>query len=103
MSAQVISIDSNLRRDRHAAWSLIEIERPGARPEAFGVLLVDEETDGLTLRLRSSGDFPALEEQAVDLLDLHEPDLNPKAPEMGAHRLFDALEDSLSGFLRISD
>ena len=101
--APVISIDSRRTGESHAAWSLLEIERPGHRSEPLGILLVDEASDNLTRRLRPAVDFADLEEQAVDILELLGEDLAAKAQEMGGARLLASLEDSLSGFFRISD
>lgn len=103
MPAQVISIGEVRSSQRQAAWSLLELARPGHGPEPLGVLLADEETDGLTLRLRPVAEFDDLEEQAADILDFLADDLTLKAREMGARQLLASLEDSLSGFFRISD
>jgi hypothetical protein len=103
MPAQLISMSDLRSQQRHAAWSLLEIARPGFRSEPLGVLLVDAETDRLTLRLRPSGEFEELEEQASDILDLLADDLAIRAREMGARQLLASLEDSLSGFFRITD
>lgn len=99
MPAQVITIGS--RTPRFAAWSLLEIARPGHQTEPLGVLLADEETDTLSLRLRSAAQLAGLEEQEADILDFLEDDLAGKAREMGSEKLLASLEDSLSGFFRI--
>ncbi len=75
---------------------------PGARPAPLGVLLIDE-ADRLSLRLRESDRFEDLEEEQIDILDELPRDLLRKAAESGAAALVAAFEDSLSGFLRISD
>jgi len=103
MGAQVISIGDARRMLQHASWSLLEIERPGYRPEPLGVLLVDKETGRLTLRLRSGADLVDLEEQAADILDFLPDDLLQRASEMGGEGLIASLEDTASGFFRISD
>ena len=94
-----------------ATWSLLEIARPGMSPEPLGVLLVDEETGRLSLRLKDETDFPqeTLEEQEADYLAALASDLEAKGLEpggvkpFGGHALLDSLEDSLSGFLRIGE
>ncbi|HVW07358.1 MAG TPA: S24 family peptidase [Bryobacteraceae bacterium] len=87
---------------RRATWSLLEIARAGQAPEPLGILLVDEQTGELTLRLRDCG-FGELEEQEADLLAALAPDLEAKARESGGPALLASLEDSLSGFLRIGE
>lgn len=105
MPSQVISIGEARAAQRQAAWSLLELARPGQGPEPWGILLADEETDSLTLRLREPADLAAQdpEEQELDILDFLADDLALKAREMGARQLLDSLEDTLSGFFRISD
>lgn len=97
---------------RRATWSLLEIARAGHDPEPLGILLVDEESGELTLRLREPGSgetenrengFQEMEEQEADFLAALGPDLEAKARESGGLTLLASLEDSLSGFLRIGD
>ena len=90
---------------RHATWSLLEIARAGCSPEPLGILLVDDESGALlALRLRSAAEFDDLDEQETDYLAALPSDLNAKSLEAGGGRaLLRSLEDSLSGFLRISD
>jgi hypothetical protein len=108
MPAAVISIGDARRTGHQGTWSLLELALPGCRPLPLGILLVDGETDELSLRLRSTAETEAaaeadLEEQDVDILDFLSADLRSKAREAGARALIDSLEDSLSGFLRIGD
>jgi SOS-response transcriptional repressor LexA len=102
MPAVVIPIGSKHR----ACWSLLEVARPGRHPVPFGILLADEEngeSGALTLRLRDADCFDDLEEDEADYLAHLTEDLRRKGIEMGGTRLLDALEDSLSHFLRIGD
>src|SRR5665213_2249305 len=102
MPAAVIPFRSAVAK--RATWSLLEIARPGHPLEPLGILLVDEETGGVTLRLRDEGDFKDLEEQDADYVAALASDLEAKGKEAGAvHSLLDSLEDSLSGFLRIGN
>lgn len=101
--APVIPINSRRTGENHAAWSLLELERPGHRSEPLGILLVDEASDNLSRRLRPATDFADLDEQAADILEVLGEDLAAKAREMGGARLLASLEDSLSGFFRIGD
>jgi hypothetical protein len=99
---------------RRATWSLLEMARAGHEPEPLGILLVDEESGELTLRLRDvhaemaggedrGSGFTDLEDQEADFLAALGPDLETKAREAGGQALLASLEDSLSGFLRIQE
>jgi SOS-response transcriptional repressor LexA len=104
MPAAVISIGTK----RRGCWCLLEVALPGSRPVPWGILLVDEEKDALTSRFQELSRFEDLwsedfEQDEYDVLNALELDLEEKAREMGGLRLLESLEDSLSGFLRISD
>jgi SOS-response transcriptional repressor LexA len=99
MSAAVISIGSK----RRGCWSLLEIAQAGRRPLPFGILLVDQGTGELTKRLRDLACFEELDEDELDVLTALPADLEQKAGEIGGLGLLESLEDSLSGFFRISD
>lgn len=111
MPADVISIATNrsIGAKRHACWSLLEIAAAGRRPVPYGVLLADKETGQWAQRLRDAADleeaanFEELDEPEFDILTALPADLRHKAREMGGVRLLESLEDSLSGFFRISD
>lgn len=99
----MIPINSRRTGESYAAWSLLELERPGHRSEPLGILLVDDVSDNLTRRLRHAADFEDLDEEAADIMEVLGEDLTAKAREMGGASLLASLEDSLSGFFRISD
>ncbi len=105
MPAAVIPIDERGSRSarRAASWATLQIARPGSDAVPYGILLVDEETGGLTLRFRDPSFFDNLEEQERDILHALADDLERKSSQMGGLRLLDSLEDSLSGFFRVSD
>ncbi len=104
MPAAVIPFRSASVLARHGTWSLLEIARAGCASEPLGVLLIDDETGELALRLRDETDFHDLDEQEADFLGALESDLAAKGRESGGGRaLLHSLEDSLSGFLRIGD
>ena len=88
---------------RKGFWSLLEVVPTGSKPCPLGILLIDSETDRLTLRLLDSTHFEDLEEQEIDILDFLARDLELKAGESGADALLRSFEASLSGFLRIGD
>ena len=93
---------------RRGSWCLLELAPAGGSPVPFGILLVDEETDRLSLRMLGAEDVEdveeeELEEEEIDILDFLAADLRQKAREQGGRALLDTLEDSLSHFLRIGD
>src|SRR5580692_9226416 len=104
MPAAVIPIGTKARSARRAAsWATFQVAQPGRRPVPYGILLADNETGELTLRLRDASCLEDLDEGELDILDALAADLERKGREMGGLGLLDALEGSLSGFFRISD
>ncbi len=105
MPAAVIPIDTKASRSAHraASWATFQIAQPGRRPVPYGILLADNETGELTLRLRDASCLEDPDEGELDILDALPGDLERKGREMGGLRLLNTLEDSLSGFFRISD
>lgn len=83
-----------------ARFSVLELHLPGKDPISAGVLLENLADDRLYLRLRRDWEQIAPEEAEV-LLNL-ERDISHKAFEMGAKRLFEYLEDTLSNTLQLS-
>jgi phage repressor protein C with HTH and peptisase S24 domain len=105
MPAAVIPIDERVSRTagRAASWATLQIAQPGRNAVPYGILLVDGETGRLTLRFRDPSFFDNLEEQESDILHALADDLERKSRQMGGLRLLDSLEDSASGFFRVSD
>jgi hypothetical protein len=105
MPAAVIPIGTRGSRNvrRAASWAAFHVAQPGRRPVPYGILLADNETGELTLRLRDASCLEDPDEGELDILDALADDLERKGREMGGLHLLDALEDSLSGFFRISD
>src|SRR5438105_2212024 len=90
---------------RSGHWSLLELAIDG-RLISFGILLVDDAANELSTSCRTLAEVSAvceLDEQQRDILDWLEEDLRQKAAENGGSALLDSLEDTLSGFFRISD
>jgi SOS-response transcriptional repressor LexA len=79
-------------------YSVLEVCLPGARPEPYGILLLDPATDRVWQRSRE-----LFEGEDADLFELLPADLEAKAREMGGERLLATLEDSLSNVLRMTD
>jgi SOS-response transcriptional repressor LexA len=104
MPATVIPIDRPSRSAAgEAVWSLLEIVPAGHDPVPFGILLVDRATGKLTMRFQDAAMLEDLEEQEIEILEFLESDLAAKALESGGEALLASFEQSLSGFLRISD
>jgi hypothetical protein len=84
-----------------ASLSLLQLELPGTQPVHAGVLLLDPEANRLYVRMRRDWDHIAPDE--AEVLALLEEDLAAKSIELGAARLMEYLEQSLSNTLTISE
>lgn len=84
-----------------AKYSLLEMELPGEGLRTIGVLLEDPSTDRLYVKCRR--DWMAIAPEETDVLTSLADDLTAKSYEMGAERLFQHLEGTLSNLLQISD
>ena len=85
-----------------AKYSILQAELPGHGLVNLGVLLQDPQTDSLRLRLRRDLELLVSEEE-LDYFDALGDDLSRKADELGSEKLFEYLEDNMSGTLRITD
>ena len=81
-------------------YSLLTIELPGQEPASAGVLLEDPAADRLYLRLRRDWDRVAPDE--AEVFSALEDDLASKATEMGAAKLLNHMEDTLSNTMRVT-
>lgn len=88
---------------RHGSWMLLEIAQPGRPAVPYGILLADEETDKLWLRLRDLDCLEELDEAGFDILTALPRDLREKGDDMGASQLLDWFADGFSHFFRVSD
>jgi phage repressor protein C with HTH and peptisase S24 domain len=84
-----------------ARFSILAREEPGDGPVNIGVLLEDPATDRLYIRTRRDWDRIAPEE--AEVLSALEADLAAKSAELGAARLLNHFEDTLSNTLRVTD
>jgi len=84
-----------------ARLSILHLEMPGSAPVSAGVLLEDPANDRLYLRLRRDWDVIAPAE--ADVLSELESDLAAKSHDLGAARVLDQLQDTLSNTLTISE
>jgi len=87
---------------RRGQYSVVQAELPGHGLVNLGVLLQDPESDALFARFRRDMDTLAGEED-LEVLSALGDDLSAKATAMGAERLFEYLEGTLSGSVRITD
>jgi SOS-response transcriptional repressor LexA len=98
--APVISISAH----RRGEYVLLQLALPGEPVHDVGVLLVDADPDSgkHALRLRQRWDDLAGLEDAAYLAALRR-DFEDKIAELGARRLLESWEDSLSHVLRVSE
>src|SRR5581483_904301 len=68
-----------------------------------GVLLEDPETDALRLRFRRDLDALTDDKEELELLEALAADLEAKASEMGAAKLFEYLESNASNAVQVTD
>jgi SOS-response transcriptional repressor LexA len=87
---------------RIGRYSIVQAELPGRGLESIGVLLQDSQTDSLHLRFRRDLDS-LVDEEDLEVLEALSDDLDGKAREWGAEKLFDYLESTLSDTIRITD
>jgi phage repressor protein C with HTH and peptisase S24 domain len=100
-----VSIESpsvTLISTQPARFSILTLQLAGGEPINMGILLEDPANDRLYVRLRRDWDRIAPEED-VEVLEALEDGLRSLAAELGAARVFDRLEDTLSNTLRVSD
>ena len=86
---------------QRAHLSVLHLAMPGSAPVNAGVLLEDPANDRLYLRLRRDWDVIAPGEAAI--LSELESDLAAKSQDLGAARILDQLQDTLSNTLTISE
>lgn len=87
---------------RVGRYSVVQAELPGQGVLNLGVLLEDPQSNSLHLRFRRDLDSFAAEED-FDVFESLADDLARKSVEMGAGQLFEYLESTLSGSIRITD
>ena len=89
-------------RTQTGRYSIVGADVPGHGFLNLGVLLEDPQSDALHLRFRRDLDSLA-SDQDLEVLDALAIDLAGKARELGAAKLLDALESTLSGTVRVTD
>jgi SOS-response transcriptional repressor LexA len=93
---------SAIVQTRQGRYCLVQADIPHRGLVNVGVLLQDPEADELHLRFRRDMETLA-EDEDLDVLDALADDLAAKAREMGAEKLFEYLESTLAGAIRITD
>jgi SOS-response transcriptional repressor LexA len=83
-------------------YSIVQAELPAHGLVNLGVLLQDPQSDALHLRFRRDLDS-LLEEEDLEVLEGLSDDLSRKASELGANKLFEYLESTLSASIRVTD
>jgi SOS-response transcriptional repressor LexA len=102
---QPIAIESpgaTLLSTQPARFSILTLDLAAGDLINAGILLEDPAHDRLYIRLRRDWDRIAPAEE-VEVLEALEDGLRSLAAELGAARVFDHLEDTLSNTLRVSD
>jgi SOS-response transcriptional repressor LexA len=98
MPASVIPIAGR----RQGTYVLLEAVLPGSVAQNVGVVLIDPESGRGWVRMRERYADLAEPEDA-EVFQAIEEDLRGRMDEMGAERLLESLEDSLSNVLRVGD
>src|SRR5580704_14476491 len=85
-----------------ARYSIMQAELPGRGLVNLGVLLEDPQSDILHLRFRRDMDS-LVDEEDLEVLEGLADDLARKSGELGAGKLFEYLENTLSASVRVTD
>jgi SOS-response transcriptional repressor LexA len=89
------------RQSRLGKYSVVEADTGEHGTVKLGVLLQDPQTDSLRLRFRR--DLESVAGEDLDVLSALADDIAAKTRELGAEKLFEYLEDTLSGAIRVTD
>lgn len=82
-------------------YSILQAELPGQGVVNLGVLLEDPQSDALHHRLRR--DMDSLVDEDLEVFEALSDDLARKSGELGAGKLFEYLESTLSASVRMTD
>src|SRR6202035_392780 len=93
---------SAMLQTRAGRYSIVQAEIPGRGLVNVGVLLQDPQSDALHLRFRRDMDS-LVDEEDLEVLQALSEDLTRKSDELGAEKLFEYLEGTLSASLRVTD
>jgi SOS-response transcriptional repressor LexA len=101
MSSSATTLETRLGK-----YCVVEADTPEQGTVKLGILLQDPQADSLRLRFRRDIESLAplvAEDDDLDVLRALADDLAQKAHELGAEKLFEYLEDTLSGAIRVTD
>jgi SOS-response transcriptional repressor LexA len=88
---------------RTGRYAVLQAETPQQGLVNIGVLLQEPRSDSLRLRFRRDLDSLVDDAEDREVLEALAGDLAGKAQELGAEKLFEYLESSLSGAIRLTD
>jgi SOS-response transcriptional repressor LexA len=97
------ALESVTGRTELGKYSVVQAEMPEHSLVNVGVLLEDPASDALHLRFRRDLATLVNDQEDREVLEALAADLAAKAREMGTGKLFDYLEATLSGAIRITD
>jgi phage repressor protein C with HTH and peptisase S24 domain len=101
MPADVIPFPARAGSSVHAEFVVFSLA-PAGRPQIpFGVMLLEKNSPSLQWKLRD--DFDGLSREDAEYAALLDADFQARSTQMGGPQFLQSLEDSLSGFLRVSD
>ncbi len=99
MPAAVISIGGHLR----AQFVVLSLAPPGVAEIPFGVLLLDSQTGELRWKLRTDMDNLPIPPEDAEYCSFLDSDFRARLQEMTGTEFLETIEDSFSGFLRLSE
>jgi len=103
MAISEAPLESATPQKKRGKYSVVLAEIPQLGAVNVGVLLEDPQSDSLGLRFRRDLATLINDEEDLEVLETLAADLAVKAREMGTGKLFDYLEATLSGAIRITD
>lgn len=93
---------SAVSETRAGRYSIVQVQAPGRGLVNIGVLLEDPESNSLRLRFRRDLES-VVDEEDLDVFEALADDIASKATQIGAEKLFEYLESTLSDSIRITD
>lgn len=99
MPAAVISISGQLR----GQFVVVSLAPPGLAEVPFGVLLLDSQTGELHWKLRTDMEQLPIPPEDAEYCSFLDSDFRARLQEMTGAEFLESIEDSFSGFLRLSE
>jgi hypothetical protein len=103
MPAAVIPFRSRAGSAVQVEYVVFSLAPAGSREIPFGVMLLDPQTHNVEWKLREDFDTLPLSAEDAEMASFLDSDFRARVAEVGGREFLESLEDSLSGFLRISD